>query len=472
MKNKLISFLKTKSNFVLLSLLGLNFIIKILIFYNTTFFAVSEAGASYDFLKAIENGDKPALYYQNFRTILSYIGYIFKSFTGTLDAFYWFQALISTLSVYILYLICLKITENKLPALFAVLMATVLMDYHLLTPVFYNQIFEIFFTLIIIYLTLLLFEKKEKSKLVLVFFIPIIIYISLFFRGTLTYFWGILIIMSVVFIVNKDYELFRRLILAGIITMILFNILPQSNYRYEDINFQPVNDFVFFGHTLYGGDGGEGAFIYEKNRIRYEKKLKEFMIKNNYNSVTVEVNNRFQNAEIKEFISKTPHKWLLLQVRKVAYTFGIVPVMDSLKLLTTGKVPINWFISAFVIQAPYVLILLVFISLTVLFFKISDMKKYEILFIFLVLCYLIAATCLYGQYQERYRHVIIMAGIIPISAIYFNKFINSVSIKSIHHSRFTLLIIVLLILFSHWGYQAYNALVLNKARYFKALNLF
>jgi len=455
---------------VLISLLGLNFIIKILIFYNITSFLVSEAGSNYSFLKAIESGEKPALYVQAYRSILGYIGYFFKSITGTLDAFFWFQALISTLSVYVLYLICLKATQKKLPALFAVLMATLLMDYHLLTPVFYYQIFEIFFTLLIIYLVFLIIEKKKKLKLVLIFFIPVIIYLSVFFRDTLTYFWWILMIMSAVFIINKDYKLFRRLFLAGIITFILFIILPHSNYK--SIDSQPSNLHMFFGHTLYGGDGGEGIFVYEENKIRYKEKLEGFMIKHHYDSVTVKVRNEFQRNEMKEFISKTPHKWLLLQVRKVAYTFGIVPVRDSLKLLTTGKVPINLYVSAFTIQAPYVLILLVFISLTVLFFNISDMKKIEVFFMFLVLCYLIAATCLYGQYQERYRHVIIMAGIIPISAIYFNKFIGCFSQKSIRLRRYILLILVLFIIFSHWGYQAYDVLVLNKERYVNAANHF
>jgi len=471
MKDRLINFFEFRHNFVLLSLLGLNFLIKILIFYNTTTFLVSEAGSNFIYLKEIENGKNPDLFVLNYRSILSYIGNFFKSSTGTLDTFFWFQAMLGTFSIYILYLICLKTTENKTSALFAVIMATLLMDYHLLTPVFYYQIFEIFFSLLIIYLTILIFEKKTLINLLLVFSIPMLIYFSVFFRSTLSYFWGVLLIMSGFFVRNKSYKLFRSLSAAGIITLFLFNLLPESKFR--DTACQPlVNNFRFYGHTLYGGDGGEGSFVYEKNRVLYEKRLKAFMIKNNYDSVTIQVHNSFQRSEMKEFITKSPIKWLLLQVRKVAYTFGIVPIRDSLELLTTGKLSLKWYLSAFIIQVPYAIILLIFVILIVLFFKVTDFNNVNLFFMSLVLFYLIAGTCLYGHYSERYRQVVIMAGILPISAFYFSKFIGWDSHKSIKRGRYILLILILFIIFSHWGYQAYNVLVVNKERYVKALNLF
>ena len=455
---------------ILIILLGLNLILNLLLFYNTTSFFVSEAGSNYDFLKAIENGEKPALFESSYRSILAYIGYFFKAVTGTLDAFFWFQGLLATLSVYILYLICLKVTDKKITALFSVLLATILLDYHLLTPVFYYQIFEIFFVLLVIYLVLLMIEKKKIMKSIGVLIAPVVIYFSVYFRSMLLYFWLLLIIMSIFVILKKEYQLFWRLAATGAITLILFTILPHSNYRNMDR--PPVNDFIFFGHTLYGGDGGEGAFIYEENQVRYKEKLEEFMIKHNYDLLTNRIRNEFQRNEIKEFISKTPHKWLWLQVRKVAYTFGIVPVRDSLKLLTTGKLHLKWYLSAFIIQVPYAIILLIFVVLIVLFFKVTDINNIKLLFMFSVLFYLIAGTCLYGHYQERYRHVVILAGILPISAFYFSKFIDWFSQRSIKRGRFILLILILFIILSHWSYQVYDALVLNKERFINAANHF
>ncbi|MCJ7483544.1 MAG: hypothetical protein MUO31_11315 [Thermodesulfovibrionales bacterium] len=455
---------------ILFLLLGFNLIFKLLIFYNTNSFYVSEAGSNYGYLQAIEKGMHPMLFQAGYRSILAYIGYFFKSLTGTLGAFFWFQALVSTLSIYILYLICLRLTNEKTSALFAVLLATIFMDYHLLTPVFYYQIFEIFFVLLVVYLVLWMIDGNKPMRSAAVLLVPLIIYISVFFRGTLGYFAWLLIGMSLYFVLRKEYRLFAKLAAAGMITMILFSMLPQGNYKNKNI--VSVNDFKFYGHTLYGGDGGEGRFIYEENEARYQKRLNEFMREHNYDSPTIQVRNEFQSREIREFILKSPHKWLWLQARKVAFTFGIVPVRDSLELLSTGKLHMKWYLSAFIIQAPYVIILLGFIVLIVLFFRISDLNNGKFLFLMLVLFYLIASTCLYGHYQERYRHVVILAGILPVSAFYFCRLADRSSMKSIARIKNILLVLILLIIFSHWGYQAYNALVVNKGRYLKAVNQF
>jgi hypothetical protein len=470
LENKFRSKVEARYKLILFLFLGFNLIFKLLLFYNTKSFFVSEAKSNYAFLEAIEKGTQPALFEGSYRSILAYIGYFFKAVTGTLAAFFWFQALLSTLSVYILYLICLKITNDKTSSLFAVLLATVSMDYHLLTPVFYYQVFEIFFVLLVIYLVLLMTNGTKFIKSAAVLIIPVIIYFSVLFRGTLAYFSWLLIIMSLYLVLRKEYGSLTRLAATAILTMILFSLLPQGNYR--NINIPSINDFRFFGNTLYGGDGGEGTFIYKENEIRYKKKLAEFMKEHHYESLTVQVRNEFQSNEIREFITKTPHKWLWLQVRKVAYTFGIVPIRDSLELLTIGKLPLKWYLSAFFIQAPYVIILLIFVILTVLFFKVTDIKNEKFFFMFLVLIYLIASVCLYGHYQERYRHVVIIAGIVPLAAFYFSRFLGRSSQKAIRRGRYILLILILAIIFSHWGYQAYDALVLKKERYAQAIDHF
>ena len=449
---------------------GINLIIKLLIFYNTTSFQVSEAGSNYSFLNAIESGKNPGLFYESYRSILAYIGYFFKKTTGTLDAFFWFHALIATISVYVLYRICIRLTSKRTSALFAVLLATILMDYHLLTPVFYYQIFEIFFLLLVVYLGLVLIEGNNLMGSAAVLFIPAIIYFSMFFRGTLRYFQILLIGLSLFLIWKKRYRPAGGLAAVAIITIGLFYLLPLDNYREKGS--PTVNDFQFFGHTMYGGDGGEGAFIYKENEIRYQHRLKEFMAVRQYETLTVQVRNEFQNREIKEFIIQTPLKWFYLQVRKVALTFGIVPIRDSLEILATGKMSMKWYLGAFIIQIPYAMIIVAFVALTVLFFRISDLADARILFIFLVLFYLIAATCLYGHYQERYRHVVILAGMIPFMSVYFGRLFDRHARTALSSKRKAFLVFIFIVLILHWGYQAYSVLEVHRDRYVKALEQF
>jgi hypothetical protein len=459
-----------RHKWTLFLLLAGNLAFKLLIFYNTNSFAVSEARSNYNFLQAIEKGAHPALFEGGYRSTLAYIGYFFKSLTGTLDAFFWFQALVSTLSLYILYCICLRLTTERSSALFAVLLATLSLDYHLLTPVFYYQIFEVFFVLLVVYLILLMIDGKRNISLAGVILVPTLIYLSLLFRGTLAFLSWLLIAMALYFVWRRKYGAFARLAAAGVLTMVLFIALPQGNFKNRNIT--SANDFKFYGHTLYGGDGGEGTFIYKENETRYKEKLARFMQARHYDKLTVKVRNEFQSREIKEFITKTPHKWLLLQARKIAYTFGIVPIRDSLELLTSGKFPLNWRLSALIIQVPYVFMLLLFVVLLVLFFNGADLTNEKTLFMFLLLLYLVASTCLYGHYQERYRQVVVIAGMMPLAAYYFSKFTGRSAQKPVRRGRYILLGLILIIIFAHWGYQAYDVLVIHKDRYAEAIRQF
>lgn len=454
----------------LVLLLFFNLAIKLLVVYNTTQFQVSEAGSTYNFLREIENGKKPALYEGNYRTILAYIGHFFKSKTGTLYAFFMFQALLATVSVYLLYLICLRLTNKKHLALYAVVLATIFMDYHLLTPVFYPQLSDILFVLLVSHLVLLMIDGQgimSKAALVL---IPVLVYISMFFRSTLQYFHVLLVIVALFLLVRKRTAASMRLGVAGALTLLLFTLFPHGSFANKTA--PTLNDFRFFGHTLYGGDGGEGAFIYRRNEERYKQRLREFMAERQYKTLTLQVRNEFQEEEIREFIEHSPLKWIRLQVRKVALTFGIVPIRDSLEILATGKLPMKWYLGAFIIQVPFAIILVAFIALAVLFFRVSDLANAKTFFIFLVLFYLIAATCLYGHYQERYRHVVILAGMIPIMSVFFSRLIERKNKIAIGLNRKGLLVLALFVLILHWGYQAYNAMSANKERYLKAMTRF
>jgi hypothetical protein len=451
-------------------LLIFNLAIKLLVVCNTTQFQVSEAGSTYNFLREIENGKKPALYEGNYRTILAYIGHFFKSKTGTLHAFFWFQALLATFSVYLLFLICFRLTNEKHLALYGVILATILMDYHLLTPVFYPQLSDIFFVLLVTYLALLLIDGQGIMSKAALLLVPVLMYVSVFFRSTLQYFYMLLILVALFLLIRRRTAASIRLGIASALTLLLFTLFPHGNFANKTA--LTLNDFRFFGHTLYGGDGGEGAFIYPRNEERYKQRLKEFMTVRQYKTLTVQIRNEFQEREIREFIVRTPLKWLYLQVRKIAMTFGIVPIRDSLEILSTGKLPMKWYLGGFFIQAPYAMIIVAFIALTVLFFRISDLANARTFFVFLVLFYLIAATCLYGHYQERYRHVVILGGLIPIMSVFFSRLIERQNKTAIGLNRKVLLVLAFFVLIMHWGFQAYNAMSANKERYLKAITRF
>lgn len=451
-------------------LLIFNLAIKLLVVCNTTQFQVSEAGSTYNFLREIENGKKPALYEGNYRTILAYIGHFFKSKTGTLHAFFWFQALLATFSVYLLFLICFRLTNEKHLALYGVILATILMDYHLLTPVFYPQLSDIFFVLLVTYLALLLIDGQGIMSKAALLLVPVLMYVSVFFRSTLQYFYMLLILVALFLLIRRRTAASIRLGIASALTLLLFTLFPHGNFANKTA--PTLNDFRFFGHTLYGGDGGEGAFIYPRNEERYKQRLKEFMTVRQYKTLTVQIRNEFQEREIRKFIVRTPLKWLYLQVRKVAFTFGIVPIRDSLEILATGKLTMKWYFGAFIIQMPYAMILITFIALIVLFFRIPDLANARILLIFLVLFYLIAATCFYGHYQERYRHIVILVGMIPLMSVCIGRLFNRHDKAASSFLRKAFLILIFIVLCLHWGYQAYSVLEVHRDRYVKALEQF
>ncbi|MBN2400256.1 MAG: hypothetical protein JXI33_07955, partial [Candidatus Aminicenantes bacterium] len=68
-----------RHRWILFLLLAGNLVFKLLLFYNTNSFYVSEAKSNYSFLQAIEKGAHPALFEAGYRSILAYIGHFFKS---------------------------------------------------------------------------------------------------------------------------------------------------------------------------------------------------------------------------------------------------------------------------------------------------------------------------------------------------------------------------------------------------------
>ena len=191
------------------------------------------------------------------------------------------------------------------------------------------------------------------------------------------------------------------------------------------------NAFVFFGHTDYGGDGGEGSFVYPENKARYETALAEYCESNEITSPTTININDFQRSEIKKYIINHPVKWARLQFTKFFRTFGVVPESTSFKVLYTGPLKGNLWLTSISVVAPVALIILLFI----LFFNLNSIRKLNgsrgtvnqqqatsnkqhFLSVYLLMfVYYLIATIFFGQYQERYRMPLMVVFIIPVLSI-------------------------------------------------------
>jgi hypothetical protein len=252
------------------------------------------------------------------------------------------------------------------------------------------------------------------------------------------------------------------------------------------------NSFVFFGHTDYGGDGGEGAFVYPGNEKRYDEASQKYFLEKNIAEPTLSDYNAFQAAEIKKYITQHPVKWTILQGRKFFRTFGVVPESNSFMVLYTGLLGGNKWLTAMTVVLPVAIILLLFIFLfdfeslrklryypgdkilkesasglhrqNVKQYPDNDRNPFLVVFV-LMFIYYIAATIFYGQYQERYRMPVMVIFIIPVLA-YFIATFDRRKLKKLSYLRIRGSVI--LVFFGIWTFQAFNA-VSNSQRLEKGL---
>lgn len=445
-----------KSRWIIPFLITLNAIIKILTVINYNGQMVSESLSNYAYQEQIESGMRPALFVGSFRSILGYFSFWGVELFNSQMAVLYLHVVISILTIVILYNITVTISGRKSAGVVSIVLVSILPEYHLLTPVLYYQIFEIFFSVLSLHLLLLIMISTKKVIVIATSLIlPATIYVSVFFRPTLVYMGYFLLFIAVVMASLRKPRTSTRLAVAGFITIVLFYMFPMSLYR--DETRPAANDFVFFGHTKYGG--GEG-FVKPEYRDEYEIRLKLYALENGIDSLSREEINKFQSYEIKRYIKNEPIGWLFLQVKKAIYTFGAVPIRDNLELLTKGKLSMNQWGAMAIAQLPFYMIIVLFLCSLSLRFNKNDLKNPWMLILSLFLLYLIAATCLYGQYQERYRTVVLVAGIVPIMSVILVR-------KSVCYSKFRIFVCIALLLLqsSIWVFQAHDALIVQSERY-------
>ncbi|MCJ7448905.1 MAG: hypothetical protein MUO72_14560 [Bacteroidales bacterium] len=475
-------FLETCWKSSLMIILLINFILRLVIYWNTVIFNFSDYQSYLTAVDTIHNKGVMPLLSGNSLFAISYIGYFAKYILGSLDIFFVFNCLLGTLTTWLIALLTIRLTGKPLSGMVTAIILTFYTEFMVFSSVFYTPVLMLFILTLFTVVIFSYYATNSKTNLYLFSAIILILFIiTFFFKPELVFFPIFLFVFAFVFI-RKQRILFQR---SMILVLILFSgiLLIKAFGIYKKPEGGVIaNDFIFFGHTDYGGDGGEGTFIYPENKARYEESWKEYCYKYRLIEPTIKDRNRFQFLEIKKFIIQHPLKWIDIQFTKFFRTFGVVPESTSFKILYTGLLKDKLWLTSLIVVAPVAIIILMFVAcfdfsvLRKLFISTytrskdlqdpQDRKTNYFLYVYLLLFfYYIMATVFFGQYQERYRLPVMVVFIIPVLGYFianFNKkeFLNQTSLII----RGALIAIFLTI----WVFQAKNA-ISNKERFNNAM---
>jgi hypothetical protein len=440
----------------------------LIIYFNTELFSFHDYKTYLNAVDTIaQNGSIPLLS-GNYLFLNSYIGYFFKYVLGSLDYYFIFLCILGTLSSFFVYKIIIILTQNRKAALFALGLHLFYTEFITWSSVFYTPIIGVFLlSLVILCIVSLLKSKKLQWSAVYIFLIILLVNLSFYFKGEMKYFYFIFIIFALINIKKRDILL--KFLVLGLLLFALTHILYDQGVLPKNEESKSVNDFVFFGHTDYGGDGGDGSFVYKENEVRYFEELDKYCAEHHIPDslkTSIDVRNAFQEAEIKKFVTQHPFKWVGLQFYKLFRFFGVVPEGTASKVLVTGFLKDKVYHTAIFLILPVALILLGII----LTFDPKDLlkalktPKYQI--ILLLFIYYIAASVFFGQYQERYRIPLMVIMIIPYLAFAVTKF-SFKELKTKKALQFVKLCLAL-ILIAVWASQVYHVAVVQKDRYLGA----
>jgi hypothetical protein len=462
LKNKFTNIIDNKPILILLILLSIQLIFRLIIFLTTNTFAFTDWRVYLAGIEQIKDGESLPLFSRAFTFLLSYIGYFFKYILGNLDYFFILNSILGVLVSFVSYLIVKEITSNEKKALLVVVLQTIYVEFLAFSSIFYTVIIMLLLVNLVIYLMIkFMGEEKISKNIIISLLLIIIVFASFFFKLELQYFGYLILIFSIFFL--KEKPQFIKMIALGLVITITIFFTNELKRSIRESTPHLKIDFIFFGHTFYGGKGGEGAFIFPENEQLFDKRINEYFKANKIVNPSTKDTVKFQKHEIISFITSEPHMWLLLQARKFFFTFGIVPEGNSFTILYKGLFNRNFLVTSAIVVLPIVL----FVILFILSFKIESLKNIfadkRLLFMFLLLFYYLAATIFYGHYQERYRIPDITLFILPFIAI----FSENLSFKNLIKDKKSLLIkiFIILIFISAWSYQAYEALILSKDRY-------
>ncbi len=462
---KLTNFIEKHYRIILASILLINFNIRLLIYFNTNLFYFDDYKAYLNGIDLIkENGSIP-LIIGNSLYLNSYIGYFFKHVLGNIDWYFIFNSLLGTATSFFVYLITVKLSKKSSAGLLTVVIHTLYLEFLAWSSIFHTPIIGMFFLSVILYLLIYFIEvRKARHYLITGLLIIALVNLTFYFKCELNYFWILLIMFAILNIKNKQKKIFIKVSLLAL----LLTVSTGTLNHYQILPYNEGNiissDFVFFGHTLYGGDGGDGSFIYKENEERYNKALKEYKEQNKIENPSRTDLNNFQMEEIKKFVTQHPFKWIYLQGYKFCRFFGVVPESSSFKILVSGMLKGEIILTSLLLVIPFaIMVLLIVITFNTKKVITALKTKPTVLLMALIVLYYIAASVFFGQYQERYRMPLMVCLLIPYLSWAIIKFNYRKLLKNkiALFIKTTIIILILII----WTSQAYYALVVHKDRY-------
>lgn len=451
-------------------LLAIQLALHLLLYLNTlTFAGISESGALLGKLDAILAGDRPKpLYGFYWYFTPAYVAYFIIRIFGTIDAYFIFQCLLATLTSFLVYIVTIRLSGSKIAGVISLLFMTVYTEYLLLSSVFYNQVYENFFAVLFLLLLLnIATSETVRSTVLNSVAVLAVVLLSLFFRNTFVAIFSYLLLAGIWFLVRRQVKPGASFLLLSVVVFLtLFVIKPLDYFREGE--YSPPAALEFWGHTTYGGNGGEVGFIYMENEERFNSRLEAYAGERGLADITPEVVDEFKASEVRRFVTTTPHKWLFLQAKKVFYTFGIMPQRDGLTMLMTGRTPLSMIPSAILLQVPFLLLIILFImTVDINLHRIFSLPG-KVFLTYLLGLYLVVAISVYGAWAERYRIVVMVAVIIPVVAAGAGRLKTLVSRDGRKELMIRLSFVVFMVII--WGFQAYEALVMHRERYLGAID--
>jgi hypothetical protein len=474
-------FIKKNSGVWLSIILLLNFALRLLIYSKTVLFNLSDYKVYLAGIDIIHNEGRISLINGNFLFAISYLGYFAKYLLGNLDYFYILNCFLGTMTTLILANLTNRITGNVISGMVVALIMTFYTEFMVFSSVFYTPVIMLFL-LAFFMLQLYLFYTNDLLLYSILNLVSLLItYLTTFLFKPELIFLPLFLILLSLFFIKKDKRFFKRTIFLSTVLIVgttLFFLTGIFNKPKD----QPIaNDFIFFGHTDYGGDGGEGSFIYNENKIRYNKALSEWCKKNNIDQPGPQEINRFQRDEVIKFVTHSPFSWIKLQFTKFFRTFGVVPESTSFKVLYSGLLKGNLWLTSIIVVAPVALIIILFILL----FNFSFLKRliksstskplnsytlignpntrqnnHFLIIYCLIFFYYLICTIFLGQYQERYRLPLMVVFIIPVLSYFIASFDKK---QFFNRIALTIKGVVIVLFITIWLFQAKNA-IYNKER--------
>ncbi len=398
-------------------LLAINFSIRLIILFNTTNFNFSDYAVYIGGLERLINGENQYLLQENYLFAISHIAFFLSRIGDPIITFLFLNCILGTLTSYIIFSLVTEITGNNTAGIIALIVLTIYTEFMVFSSVFYTPVIMLFLVSMLMYLINKYINSSKRSIVLIAFPAIILIFcLTFLFKPELKYFPFFLVIPTTWMICRNKPTALRLAALIPVMIVSQFVMTSPLILTRPPGNII-ANDFVFFGHTDYGGDGGEGAFVYPENEARYNEKWNRYIEENSIVNPGRKDRNRFQSLEIRDFIVEHPGKWIKLQLTKFFRTFGVVPESTSFRVLFTGLLKEKLWITALVVAAPVALIILAFIAT----FKSDNYKKFAdntfIPVYITFFAYYIIATILYGHYQERYRLPLMVMFIVPLLSV-------------------------------------------------------